>query len=162
MTMTTSIRLALALSAAVAPLSGCNGTPATAVVVNGYGSVWVYKVSWHATLFSDPVAPEGMSAARSTVPGSDLAYALIAPGWSPELGVPPAKLMVLQSVQRLSVAGGDQLEIRVFDDSFAGNCDAGGPLDADSARFIVERIFPGDFAGATYDAAGCTITPSGG
>jgi hypothetical protein len=105
-----------------------------------------------------------MSAAQRTVAGSDLAYALLAWDWewSPELGVPPAELMVLQSSQRLSVAGGDQLEIRVFDDSFAGNCNAAGPLDADSARFIVERIFPDDFAGATYDAAGCTTTPSGG
>jgi hypothetical protein len=70
-----------------------------------------------------------------------------------------APLVPARSARKLSVGRGDQLQIFVSDDTFVGNCAAGTPLDADSARLIVERIFPGDFAGVTYDPASCLTTP---
>jgi hypothetical protein len=169
--MTTSMRTLLflvGLAAAAAPLSACNDTASTVVVANGYpteadgGAVapmTVFKVWWTTTLIADPVAPGATSAAERTVPGDDFAYALLAPGWSPDFGGAPPGLIAARSAARLTVARGDQLQIVVSDDTFEGNCAAGKPLDADTAAVIVERIFPGDFAGLTYDPATCATTP---
>jgi hypothetical protein len=174
MIMTTTTRFLpclFGLVAAAIPLSGCNDTPATVVVGNGYpaspdsdaaATVTIYKLWWTTTLIADPVAPEGVSPIERTVPGSDYAYALLAPGWSPESGAPPAALIAARSAERLSVARGARLEIVVSDHTFVGNCAAGKPLDADSAALIVERIFPGAFAGARYDPATCVTSAAAG
>jgi len=161
--MTTSHRfpfwlLVLGLFAAATPLLGCDDTASMVVVVNRFDDASVYKLWWNTTLIADPVPPGQISAAERTVPSDDLAYALLAPGWSPATGGPPPALIAIQSFGRLSVTRGKTLGIAVSDDTFVGNCAAGTPLDADSAAFIVERIFPGDFAGATYDPATCTTT----
>ena len=157
-TMKTLVCL-LALTAA-APLSGCNDTASIVVVTNAYPAdapapMMVFKVWWTTTLVADPVAPAS-SASERTVPGDDFAYALLAPGWTPELGAPPPALIAARSADELSVARGNQLEILISDDTFIGNCAAGKPLDAATAALIVESIFPGDFAGATYDPSTCT------
>lgn len=161
----------LGLAAGVVPLFGCNDAPATLVVVNSYPAqsdaaiaapITIYKVWWKATLIVDPVPPDGASAVARTVPGSDHAYALLAPGWLPESGAPPTVLVAAQSAERLSLGRGAQLEILISDDTFIGNCAAGRPLDAESASLIVERIFPGDFAGASYDPTTCATTPIAG
>ena len=150
--------LALALVTATAALSGCNDTAATVVVVNGYGGAVVQKVWWNQTLIVGPIDPTATSAAERAAPGSDFAYALISLGWppAPEYTQPIA----LRSMEKLSVARGAQLTIDVFDTTFAGNCAATTGLDAATAAFITERIFTGDFAGGTYDAAGCETIPS--
>jgi len=157
---TRSIRLALRLLGlpGLLGLATCNSTATTAVVKNGYGDAVVHKVWWNTTLIADALEPGAASAPQRAVPGDDLAYALISPGRPGEAG--PPGLIALQSRQRLSIARGDQLEIDVLDSSFEGNCDASAPLDDASARFITGRIFPGDFAGATYDPATCVTTPA--
>ena len=150
----------LALAATTLPLSACDDTASTVMVENAYATITVYETWWATTLLADPVAPGATSAIERTVPGDDFAYALLAPGWTPGSGAPPAALIAARSAERLSVARGALLRIAVSDDAFIGNCAAGKPLDADSAQLIVERIFPGDFAGATYDPATCATTPA--
>jgi hypothetical protein len=148
---TTSARFPLclvALAIVALPLAACNDAATTVFVANGSADLTVSKVWWNATLIPESVAPRRASAVQRAVPGDDFAYALLAP------------LIPARSAQPLSVARGDQLEILVSDDTFVGDCAAGEPLDADTAQLIVERIFPGDFAGATYDPVTCTTTPA--
>jgi hypothetical protein len=150
--------------------AGCDDDPTTAVVENGYAipsdartadadPMTVFKVWWVTTLFATPVPPGELSETERTTPANDFAYALLAPGWSPELAGAPARLIAVRSKQPLSVAAHDLLRITVSDDQFTGNCAAGAPLGADDARFIVERIFPGELAGTSYDPATCTSLP---
>jgi hypothetical protein len=161
-------RAALVLGCALAA-AGCDDAPTTAIVRDAYplaadagpgGAMTVYEVWWGTTLFARPVAAGATSETERTIPGSDYAYALLAPGWSPEDGGRPARLVALKSTAKLSVAVHDQLDIDVSDDTFTGDCAAGAPLDADDARLVVERIFPGDFAGVIYDPATCTAAPA--
>src|SRR5579884_2619742 len=83
-------------------LVGCNDNPTTAVIENGYPSAGdagspaattVFRGWWVTTLFSTPVAPGATSEAERTIPGSDDAYVLIAPGWTPESAGPPGQLI---------------------------------------------------------------------
>jgi hypothetical protein len=161
--------VALAAASALAPLAGCDDTPTTAVVENGFpsasgagGPTTVYEVWWVTTLFPDAVAPGALSETERTIPAAGFAYALLAPGWSPADGGRPARLIAARSADPLSVAVHDVLRIVVSPDTFVGDCATGPPLDADDARFIVERIFPGAFAGAAYDPATCTATTEAG
>jgi hypothetical protein len=157
-------------AACVAPtLAGCDDAPTTAVVENGFaapkgggaaGAVTVYKTWWVTTLFPDAVASGETSAPERTIPAADYAYALLAPGWSPSDGGAPAHLVAVKSTAKLSVAVHGVLRIVVSDDTFTGDCAAGAPLGADDARLIVERIFPGDFAGSVYDPSTCVSTPA--
>jgi hypothetical protein len=175
MNITSSRRLALGsalgLAAAVLIFSGCDDKPTTAVVENGYAlpatgaapantTTTVFKTWWVTTLFPIPVAAGASSETERTIAASDFAYALLAPGWSPDSGAPPPRLVAVKSVQKLTVAAHDLLTIIVSDDRFAGNCAAGTTLTNDDARLIVERIFPGELAGMSYDAATCTSTPA--
>ena len=158
-------RCALGLAIALIAAAGCNGDPTTAVVENGYPAAWragtmtVFKVWWVTTLFPSPVAPGASSETERTIAATDFAYALLAPGWSPG-GGPPARLVALASAQPLTATPHDLLTITVDDAHFVGDCAAGSTLDAADAELIVERIFPGDFAGATYDPSTCTTTPA--
>lgn len=148
---------------------GCSNNPTTAVVENRYpvahdgGSstgTTVFKAWWVTTLFPTPVRPGATSETERTIPGSDYAYVLIAPGWVPDSDLLPARLIALKSISKLSATEHSLLTIAVSDEGFAGNCAAGSTLDADDARLIVERIFPGEFAGVTYDPATCASTPA--
>jgi hypothetical protein len=158
--------LALTTASLLAPLAGCDDTPTTAIVENGFpasgagssGPTTVYEVWWVTTLFPNAVAPGSTSETERTIPAADFAYALLAPGWSPADGGRPARLIAARSANPLSVAVHDVLRIVVSPATFVGDCATGPPLDADDARFIVERIFPGDFAGVAYDPATCTTT----
>jgi hypothetical protein len=164
--MTTS-RLAASLRAlvagALATLAGCDDTPTTAVLANGFSSTaeaptTVYEAWWLTTLFETPVPPGASSEAERTVPGTAFAYALLAPGWSPAAGGPPPRLIAARSSSPASASAHDLLRLLVSDETFVGDCAVGKPLDAADAEVIVERIFPGAFAGATYDPATCTTT----
>ena len=158
--MRTSRALALCVLFAAAPSVGCDDSPSTVVVINRFDDASVYKLWWNTTLIADPVPPLGASGAERTVPANDVAYALLAPVWSPASAGPPPSLIAIRSFEPLSVARGKALGIAVSDDTFVGNCAVGTPLDADTAAFIVERIFPGDFAGKRYDPATCSTTPA--
>jgi hypothetical protein len=160
-----SLLVACLAGAAVGTVAGCNDTPTTAQVENTFASdvdgasartMTVYKAWWVTTLFPNPVAAQATSESERTIPASDFAYALLAPGWSPADGSRPPRLIAAKSAAQLSVAVHDRLHIEVSDDTFVGDCAAGKPLDADDARLIVERIFSGDFAGVVYDPATCT------
>jgi hypothetical protein len=154
---------------AVAALAGCEtADPTTAVVENGYSpavdadpsaGVTVYKAWWSVALFADPVAVGQTSAPVRVVPGTDLAYALLAPGWNPASRSKPTVLIPVQTAQKMSVDRGDTLHILFADGTAIGNCAFGSPLSTEDAAFIVERIFPGDFAGVAYDPATCSATP---
>lgn len=151
-----------ALSVAILSASGCNDDPTTAVVDNDYPAahvVTVYRAWWVTTLFPDPVGAGESSETERTIPASDFAYALIAPGWSPDTTSGPTQLIALKSRQPLSVTTHDLLHIAISDDTFAGDCAAGSTLSSDDASLIVERIFPGAFAGLSYDSATCVSTP---
>jgi hypothetical protein len=150
-------RAAALLALACVSALGCDTETATSAVVdNASSSVTVYKAWWGATLFRDPVAPSAESETERTVPSNDFAYALLAPGWDPNSGAPPSRLVAVRSSAPLSATRGDTLHIVVSDDAFVGDCAAGKPLSQDDADFITQRIFPGDFAGGVYDATTCT------
>lgn len=143
--------------------------PTKAVVENGYPavrdggdpatSVVVYKAWWVTTLFKEPVLPGETSEEERSVPETDFVYALLAHGWDPASGTPPAKLVAVKSKTKIGVARGSTLRIAVSDGTFAGNCDAKQALSQDEADFVTQRIFPGDFTSVTYDAKTCTTTP---
>ena len=137
--------------------------PTKAVVDNAYAppsQVVVYKAWWAATLFKAPVAPGTSSDEERSVPESDFVYALLAPGWEPESGSPPTKLVAVRSKDKVKAPRGDTLHIVVSDGTFFGSCDAKQALSQEDADFITQRIFPGDFANMIYDAKTCTSTPA--
>jgi hypothetical protein len=151
--------------------SGCSDDPTTAIVENGFspaadggsnGKTTVFKVWWSTTLFASPIAPLTRSEVERTVPATDFAYALLALGWIPEDAAPPSRLVPVRSASRMTVAAHDLLRIVVSDETFTGDCATGKPLSAEDAQFIVERIFPGDFAGGVYDPATCETTSADG
>jgi hypothetical protein len=148
----------------------CTPDPTKAVVDNGYPElvdggdpstqVVVYKAWFVTTLFTEPVLPAQSSDERRSVPATDSAYALLAPGWDPEGTAPPTTLIAVQSKAKLSVSRGDFLHLSISDATFKGSCAAKQPLSQAEADFITQRIFPGEFASVTYDAATCTSTPA--
>jgi len=142
-------------------LAACETPDPTKAVVDNASQVVVYKAWWAATLFNEPVVPGAASDEQRSVPESDFVYALLAPGWDPESGSPPTKLVAVKSKQRLAATRGDTLHIVVSDATFAGSCDAAQPLSQEDADFITQRIFPGDFANVIYDAKTCApLTPA--
>jgi hypothetical protein len=152
---------ALILISAAALFTACETEdPTFALIENGYAQgVVVYKAWWETTLFTDPVLPGASSAEQRSVPESDTAYVLLAPGWDPAGGEPPKTLVPARSKAPLRVERGSTLRITVSDATFAGNCAAQQPLSQEDADFITQRIFPGEFATVTYDARTCTSTP---
>jgi hypothetical protein len=150
---------AFALSAALALVACDTSDPTSAVVDNGYPApTVVYQVWWSVTLFADPVAAGAESDANRVVAGSDYAYALLAPNWDPTSSTPPATLIPVRTKGPLAVARGDTLHIAISGASVDGDCAAGSRLSHEDAQFIVQRIFPGEFAGADYDETTCTTT----
>lgn len=150
----------VAIAAALLLVACETETPTTAVVDNAMpATVSVYKVWWATTLFRDPVASGAESESERTIPASDYAYAILAPGWDPASPSPPTRLVAVRTAAKLTASRGETLHIRVSDDAFVGDCAAGAPLPQDDADFITQRIFPGDFAGLVYDARTCTATP---
>jgi hypothetical protein len=150
-------------------LSACDTEDPTMVVVDNdfpaageaaapTGGTAVFKVWWVTSLLPDPVAPGGEGLAERTVPATDFAYAVLAPGWDPSSATAPAVLLPAKSSVRLSAARGDTLHVHVSDATFVGDCAAGAPLSQSDADFIAQRIFPGELAGVVYDAATCTAT----
>jgi hypothetical protein len=160
----------LGLAAATLIVSGCDDDPTTALVENGYPpaansaapaeTTTVFKTWWVTTLFPSPVRAGASSETERTIPASDFAYALLAPGWSPDDLAPPQRLVAVKSLEKLTATAHAALTIRVSDDHFAGNCAAGSILIDEDARLVVERIFPGEFAGMSYDPATCTSVPA--
>jgi hypothetical protein len=157
----------LLLVAAVS--GGCETENAThAIVANAYppaadGGIElddsvVYRAWWTTVLFAEPIVAGARSETERAVKGSDYAYAILARGWDPESGTTPEHLLALRSKEKLSVKRGATLTIRVSDETFDGDCAHGAALDQDDADFITARIFPGNFAGSSYDAATCTLT----
>jgi hypothetical protein len=148
----------------------CNGgDPTQAVVENrfpapadggGGPQTVVYKTWWVVTLFPDPIAAGASSGVNRVVPSSDYAYALLAPAWDPASGAPPAALLPVRTKTPISVAEGEMLHIAISDATVDGDCAAGSPLAQDVADLVTKSIFPGEFAGMTYDAATCTATPT--
>jgi hypothetical protein len=159
------------LGLVVLPLlaTGCDDQPTTVLVENDYPptataaasepGTTVFKVWWVTTLFPSPVAPGAVSETERTIPSTDFAYALLAPGWSPDSATPPTRLVALESTQKLTASAHQLLTIALSDQLFTGNCAAGSVLGDDDAQLIVHSIFPGSFAGLSYDPATCTTAP---
>jgi hypothetical protein len=118
----------------------------------------VFKVWWVTSLLPDPVAPGGEGQAERTVPATDFAYAVLAPGWAPSSTTAPSRFLAAKSSVALSASRGDTLHVHVSDATFVGDCAVGAPLTQGDADFITQRIFPGEFAGVVYDAATCTTS----
>jgi len=119
----------------------------------------VYRGWWTVTYFATPVTAGGESAANRVIPATDYAYVVLAPGWDPASGSPPATLLPMRTTDKVSVARGDTLHITISDATAIGNCAAGQPLTQDEADLVTRSIFPAEFAGVTYDARTCTSTP---
>jgi hypothetical protein len=151
--------------------AACDTESSTGVVVDNAFSpipeggdptteVTVFKVWWVTSLLPDPVTPGGEGHAQRTVPNTDFAYAVLAPGWDPSSSAPPARFLAVRSTMKLSALRGETLHVRVSDDTFVGDCEAGKPLSQEDADFITQRIFPAEFEGLAYDATNCETTPS--
>jgi hypothetical protein len=160
------LAVSLALLGLLAP--ACNdGTDTYVVVDNEYPASAsvpsvIYQAYWEATTFQTPIPPGTSSAPETTVTASgNTAYAVLAPGWDPTSGAPPTSFVVLESRSVYSVHLRDTLHIPVDDATFAGNCAAGSFLDTSDANTITTLVFPGIFAGTTYDPATCTTTRTG-
>ena len=167
-----ALSLLLFTAAAVAgvAIAACDSeTATTAVVENGYPAppdggdpakqTVVYRTWWVATYFPDPV-PGGMASSElRIIPGSDFAYAVLAPGWDPASTTPPTSFVVVKSKSPLTVGRSEVLHVAISDQTFAGNCAAKQPLSQSEADFITQSIFPGEFMNATYDAKTCVTTP---
>jgi hypothetical protein len=164
-----SARLLLSFAVfASAAAAGCSSDAPTQIVVdNDYlrveggaaaAPMTVFKVWWATTLLPDAVGPSGEGQTQRTVPNTDYAYAVLAPGWDPDSGAPPSRFLAAKSLLRLQAVRGETLHVRVSDDTFAGDCADGKPLSQDDADLVTQRIFPGEFAGLTYDAATCVAT----
>jgi hypothetical protein len=121
----------------------------------------VYRAFWQAVPFNTPVAPGASSDPASTVAATDnTAYVVLAPGWDPASAAPPASFIVLESRSGFTVQLNHVLDIPVDDATFAGDCAAGSSLTQAEADFITQIVFPGVFAGLSYDAATCTTHPA--
>ena len=150
--------------------AACNTSdPTQAVVDNGYPALpdggdpatqtVVYASWWSVTLFSTPVPAGAESDPARAVTSTDVAYAVLAPGWDPSSTTAPAALIPVKTATSLHAERGDTLHIVVSDATVIGNCAAGKPLSQEDADFITQSIFPGLFAGVTYDASTCVATP---
>jgi hypothetical protein len=159
--------------AGLAGAVGCDTGAATyAVVDDGYPAPAgdggtgpqdvIYRAWWSVTYFAAPLAAGAESDANRVIPATDYAYAVLAPGWDPTSGVPPTRLLPMRTKATLTVARGDTLHVVFSDATATGNCAAAQPLTQDEADLITKSIFPDEFAGATYDAATCTVTTSAG
>ncbi len=160
----------LILSAFWGAFCACNTSdPTQAVVDNGYPATpdggdpatqtVVYASWWSVTLFSTPVPAGAESDPARAITSTDVAYAVLAPGWDPSSTTAPTTLIPVKTATPLHAERGDTLHIVVSDATVVGNCAAGKPLSQDDADFITQRIFPGLFAGVTYDASTCVATP---
>ncbi|CAN5924441.1 hypothetical protein BH11MYX4_BH11MYX4_39680 [soil metagenome] len=165
---TFSLLLLASLSSAALSLVACDTeTASSSVIDNGYpappadGSdpakqTVVYRAWWFATYYPAPIPGGASSDVQRAVPASDVAYAVLAPGWDPASTTPPPRLVVVRSKAPLAVARCDLLRIVFSDTTFTGDCAAGQPLSQDEADFVTQRIFPGVFTDMTYDAKTCT------
>ena len=158
-----------AVLAAASALVACETeTPTSVLVDNGYPALSeggapaqqtvVYRAFWGATYFADPVAGGATSSEQRSAIASELAYAVLAPGWDPASSTPPARFVVVKSKASLASVRGELLRIAVSDLTFTGNCLAGQPLSQEDADFLTQRVFPGEFANVAYDARTCTST----
>jgi len=122
----------------------------------------VYRATWQAVTFQSPIAPGDSSDPQSTIAASEnTAYVVLAPGWDPEGGAPPASFVVLQSRQGFAVHLNNTLRIPIDDATFSGNCAVGSFLPQAQADFITQFVFPNDFASLRYDATNCKTIPIG-
>src|SRR5262245_5195608 len=109
-------RLFLVSAAVLLAPAGCDDAPTEAPVANAYtgdSAPVVYRAWWVTTLFPDPVVVQATSAIERTIPATDFAYVLLAPGWSPDAAAPPARLVALKSREKLAAKRGELLRIEV-------------------------------------------------
>jgi hypothetical protein len=127
--------------------------PTMVVVDNAYadGVTRVDKVWWSETLIPDVVSPGAESPAYRTVPANDYAYALIDRGAGP---------IPVRTATAIAIDHGATLHIQISQTTVEGDCASGTLLSQPVASFITQSIFPGEFAGVTYDPATCTSSPS--
>ena len=164
-----SILLLMACSGGAAAVTACETeTPTPSLIENAYPAppdggdptkqTVVYRAWWVSTSYPEPLAGGTSSSEFRSVPATDFAYAVLAPGWDPASTSPPTRLLVVKSKGPLEATRGETLRITVSTETFTGDCDAKQPLSQDDADFITQRIFPGAFANRTYDARTCVTT----
>lgn len=160
---------ALAVAVATTLAVACYDTPHTTVVLeNRYPAtdakpLVIFDAIFHAVSFDGlPLRPGAASSPVDTLPTSGgTAYVVLAPGWDPASGAAPKELVVLRSRQDVEVHLNDALTLAVDDTTFEGNCATGSRLAQDEADLVTQRVFASHFVGVAYDAATCTIRPSG-
>ena len=148
------MRRFILLTALALSLTACNEDGSTAVVENRLdGELSVQKTWFLTTLFADAVPAGERSTSERTSIGEDYAYALVG-----EAEAPADEWLVMKSYDRFESERGEELTIRVSNDTFAGDCAAQAAISQEDADLVTQRIFPGEFAGFTYDAASCSFT----
>jgi len=130
-------------------LAMCGCDDATTIVVdNAYtDDTVVDEVWWSQTLVPDQVAPGSESPAYRTTPALETAYVVAERG---------GNVFVARTVIPLGVNRSAELHVVVSPQNIVGDCAfSSARLTQPEADFITQRIFPGRFAGAVYDAATC-------
>jgi hypothetical protein len=127
-------------------MCGCDDAT-TIVVDNAYkDDTVVDEVWWSQTLVPDQVAPGGESPAYRTTPALETAYVVAERG---------GNVFVARTAMPLGVERSAELHVVISPENIVGDCATNARLTQPEADFITERIFPGRFAGAVYDAATC-------
>jgi hypothetical protein len=122
--------------------------PSIAVVDNGFADTFtVQRAWWLTTDFDTPVPPGQSSSPLRTVPGKDVAWAVLK---SPDAGVTAVRTIGLETLD----GQGAELHIGIGAASVLGLCGASGPLSNEDA-LTAERLFPAELSG-TYDQSTCT------
>jgi hypothetical protein len=139
-----------ALALSLLCCAACDG-PSTALVDNGFADTFtVQRAWWLTTDFDVPVAPGQSSAPLRTVPGKDVAWAVLQ---APDAGFTAVRTVGLETLEE-----GAELHIGINAASVLGLCGANGPLSNEDA-LTAERIFPAELRG-TYDQSTCTYLPT--
>ena len=127
-------------------LCGCDDAT-TIVVDNAYtDDTIVDEVWWSQTLVPDAVAPGGESPVYRTTPALETAYVVAERGGA---------VFVARTAMPLGVERSAELHVVIAPENIVGDCATSARLTQPEADFITQRIFPGRFAGAVYDAATC-------
>lgn len=140
----------------------CQTNLTEAVVVNEFSTdggapLTVYRAWYRSTLYLDPIAPGTRSEALRVGAGAEVAYALLAPGYDPEVG--PSRLVVARTKEVVETRPGDTSTIVFSEQTAFIGCGSSAPLSREDSEFIMQRIFPGELANLTYDAKSCAATP---
>jgi hypothetical protein len=136
---------------------GCQGDLSQAVVVNEYPAnvterYTVYKVWYRSTLFLEPVSPGQESGALRIGPGTEPAYALLAPSFDVDSGM--RTLVPARTREPVQTGPGDTGRLVFSPTGALVGCGGPNGLSREDYDVITTRIFPNDVV-VPFDPSGC-------